>query len=483
MGEKSDGEAEDSLLEQIRILEKQKSDLERKRKEKDQTEKKNRERHHLQQKLRELQGEVTALQDPSPSKSRSSYSGEENRRADLPSVNESQDRIKALQRQFLDPSPSAGSSKSRRSRGDYSDETSDDDVDDVMSGRHKQAIQLNRDILVENMMSDDIFNDLIANKILTTADVSRIKEKNTREAINEELLNSLVRKSDRAFYVFVKALRKTLQEYLANRIDPISSAKKKKRKRQTGELNVNVDCDEVTPLNKRQQTCTCQEVEEQILIMAKTAFRNIRRRDDTPAAFEQFRKELRETNTVIKDSMEIMHTLKILCRHGDMTNVSHGSIRFTLICSSVFVVKDLWKKYMSGELLRIFQNGLVTSTLRRRCHAKSIRLCVRIAEEEYVQCLSDLEIPSSCQVLCERPRTKKLRTSTVRTLRSRGLGLPSENIPCKKLCLSAGSGQQRRAFRELQANQSVMSSGRVDKMESPTMPFYDLRNRTHQMYS
>ena len=44
-----------------------------------------------------------------------------------------------------------------------------------MSDKHRQAIQASRDVLVDNMLPDDIFNDLICRKILTTADVSRIK--------------------------------------------------------------------------------------------------------------------------------------------------------------------------------------------------------------------------------------------------------------------------------------------------------------------
>ena len=47
--------------------------------------------------------------------------------------------------------------------------------DDVMSEKHKRAIQASRDVLVNNMLPDDIFNDLICQKILSTADVSRIK--------------------------------------------------------------------------------------------------------------------------------------------------------------------------------------------------------------------------------------------------------------------------------------------------------------------
>ena len=61
------------------------------------------------------------------------------------------------------------------------------------------------------------------------------QEKNTRESVNEELLNVLCRRSDRAFHVFAGSLRRTLQEYLADRIDPPSPTKsKKKRKRQFG---------------------------------------------------------------------------------------------------------------------------------------------------------------------------------------------------------------------------------------------------------
>lgn len=47
--------------------------------------------------------------------------------------------------------------------------------EDVMSEKHKHAIQANRDVLVNNMLPDDIFNDLVCRKILTTADVSRIR--------------------------------------------------------------------------------------------------------------------------------------------------------------------------------------------------------------------------------------------------------------------------------------------------------------------
>lgn len=106
-----------------------------------------------------------------------------------------------------------------------------------MTNNHKQQIQKNQDTLVENMMPDDIFNDLISNKIMTTADINRIKTKETREGMNEELLAILVRRSDRAYYVFATALKKTLQAHLSELLEepaPKPKSRKRKRKRETG---------------------------------------------------------------------------------------------------------------------------------------------------------------------------------------------------------------------------------------------------------
>lgn len=160
----------------------------------------------------------------------------------------------------------------------------------------------------------------------------------------------------------------------------------------TGELSINVDCEDVGPLpNKKKPLCSCQEVEEQILIMAKTAYLAIRRRDTTPASFEQFKKELSQTNDILRESMEVMNTLKMLCEHGrTMSNISNGSIKFSLLCHSIDGAKDLWEKYSDGQLQDSFQQGLVTKTLLKACHAKWVKLRVKIAEEEYLQCLTEI---------------------------------------------------------------------------------------------
>jgi len=368
---------EDELEEQIRRLQREKIDLERKK-----------EQDKERDRSRDTGGSLRRGNDDDNT--------DRNRRTTDPmpstisSLEDSQSRLKGLLQSTI-----GGKLSHDRSGGSNHDQddnycSSDDGQDDdVMSQRHKQILRSNRDVLVDNMTPDDIFNDLISKHVFSNADVSRIKEKNTLEAQNEELLNMLCRRSDRAFYVFTSSLRRTLQAWLANRLDPQASSKHK-RKRRTGEMNVNVDCQEVIPSGKKRYVCSCEEVEEQILQMAKGAFSNIRRRDTSASAHEQFRKELQQTNEIVKDSLEIVNSLKLLCRHGDVTNLSSGSICFTICCRSVSACHQLWSDYTSGVLLEVCQQGLVTPSLLRACGAQAITLRVRMNEGEYLTCLGEL---------------------------------------------------------------------------------------------
>ena len=158
----------------------------------------------------------------------------------------------------------------------------------------------------------------------------------------------------------------------------------------TGEINIAVDCEEVyqSP-GKKKPLCSCGEVEEQILIMAKTAYKAIRRRDNTPASFEQFKKELSQTNEIVKESMEIMHTLKILCKHGDL-DISYGSIIFSIRCKSVACLQEIWSMYLSGSLQSLIQRTFVTTTLLERCNVTRVGLRVQISEKEYLRCKREL---------------------------------------------------------------------------------------------
>lgn len=157
-----------------------------------------------------------------------------------------------------------------------------------------------------------------------------------------------------------------------------------------GDLNISVNCEEVSSLPARKKpTCSCGEVEEQILIMAKTAYKAIRRRDNTPASFEQFKKELSQTNEIVKESMEIMHTLKILCKHGDL-DISYGSVIFCIRCKSLACVHEIWKMYSSGSLQSLFQKTFVTTDLLEKFCVTKVRLKVEICEKEYKKCLKEL---------------------------------------------------------------------------------------------
>ncbi|CAG5133650.1 unnamed protein product, partial [Candidula unifasciata] len=313
---------------------------------------------------------------------------------DLTSSTESQRHRRSFHNSSMDGAPTLlNDSRDSQKSSDDAEEN------DAMTPEHKQALRANRDILVENMTPDDIFNDLLSKQILSNTDVTRIKDKKTTEAINEELLNVLIKRSDRGFYVFVASLRRTLQGWLANRIDP-GSPQKSTRKRRTGEMNVNVRCEQIIPTALSKQTCSCREVEEQVLIMAKAAFAHLRRRDGSAAAFEQFKKEVKQTNEALQESVEIVNALKLLCHHGEITSMTMGSACFTIRCSSLASCHALWKVYESGVLLEVFQQAFVTPTLLHICKAKEIHLYVRMSRLEYLSCALELGMPLKKKLYC-----------------------------------------------------------------------------------
>ncbi|KAK3096106.1 hypothetical protein FSP39_023291 [Pinctada imbricata] len=64
-----------------------------------------------------------------------------------------------------------------------------------------------------------------------------------------------------------------------------------------------------------QSNCTCAVMEKQFMKMAENAYKNIRRQDDSSESFAQFRRELSETNNVLKDSIVILQQMKNVCDH------------------------------------------------------------------------------------------------------------------------------------------------------------------------
>jgi hypothetical protein len=66
---------------------------------------------------------------------------------------------------------------------------------------------------------------------------------------------------------------------------------------------------------KKRVNCTCAIMERQFLEMAESAYRSVRRIDASPRGFEQFRRELIQTNEVMKDSMDVLKNIRAFCEH------------------------------------------------------------------------------------------------------------------------------------------------------------------------
>jgi len=88
-----------------------------------------------------------------------------------------------------------------------------------MSSKHKEQLAAHRDKLVANMYPDDVLNRLQSRKVLNARDVSRIRDKTQIDGQVELLLDTLMRKPDRAFVELISALIDTDQKHVAKLLD------------------------------------------------------------------------------------------------------------------------------------------------------------------------------------------------------------------------------------------------------------------------
>ncbi|XP_064596192.1 uncharacterized protein LOC135462839 [Liolophura sinensis] len=63
--------------------------------------------------------------------------------------------------------------------------------------------------------------------------------------------------------------------------------------------------------------CACSMMESHFLQMTECAYRNIRRKDSSRESFEQFNRELTQTNSVLKESVNILRAIQQICSHKD----------------------------------------------------------------------------------------------------------------------------------------------------------------------
>ncbi|XP_029650540.2 uncharacterized protein LOC115223936 isoform X3 [Octopus sinensis] len=112
------------------------------------------------------------------------------------------------------------------------DESTDSNSEKMMSEEHKKLVKDNRVKLVQNMIANDVLDHLLQKDVLTMSEKDRIKAEGA--SMNEKLIDTIMCKQDKAFFVFVDALKNTGQPHLADLLSPA-----KKRKPASGRENAN----------------------------------------------------------------------------------------------------------------------------------------------------------------------------------------------------------------------------------------------------
>ena len=79
--------------------------------------------------------------------------------------------------------------------------------------------------------------------------------------------------------------------------------------------------------------------------------------------------ELRQTNDVIMDSLEVASSVRRLCRHGRaVTRVLPGSVLLRLRCPRLTSLDDLTDMHQTGELHQVRREGKFGPDPPENCH-------------------------------------------------------------------------------------------------------------------
>ena len=90
-------------------------------------------------------------------------------------------------------------------------------VPSIISTEHKQRIERYRTEFVENMLPDEVINRLRSEFVLRPSEADKLEKKGTQNGVNKEneaLLDLIIRKGEKAFIEFRKALKETGQRHL-----------------------------------------------------------------------------------------------------------------------------------------------------------------------------------------------------------------------------------------------------------------------------
>ena len=166
-----------------------------------------------------------------------------------------------------------------------------------------------------------------------------------------------------------------------------------------GEMNIEVDVDDLKPEEQNMQTgmlatesVRCQEVQQPGVSATSAAYESVSYpqteelqalRDrillsiagnflqTTPPRFPEEHNEF----------MQYMKEMKLI-----FSGFSRGSLVITVKCESLMILEDLWTDYSSGHLGEVVQNCFVTEKILKELNLAELRLKTTMDIEEYNAC-------------------------------------------------------------------------------------------------
>ncbi|XP_055872531.1 uncharacterized protein LOC106056012 [Biomphalaria glabrata] len=175
-------------------------------------------------------------------------------------------------------------------------------------------------------------------------------------------------------------LRK-LQNILTSREESGSS-------RHDNEIDIKIEVSDSLKLSERLEqiyqsndmSCECARIEQDILGKAMSLFKEL---CDPNKKFDNWKASLRDTNAVIRESLDMADTIRRICSHGrTIEDVLQGSVILRLKCRTLMSVVDLCQMYSSGEL-----HVLLSRMLCTRVQMKGLALKVSLDPANVQRCI------------------------------------------------------------------------------------------------
>ena len=166
-----------------------------------------------------------------------------------------------------------------------------------------------------------------------------------------------------------------------------------------GEMNIEVDVDDLKPEEQNMQTgmlatesVRCQEVQQPGVSATSAAYESVSypQTEDLQAHRERIllliAENLLQTTPPRfpeehNEFMQYMKEMKLI-----FSGCSRGSLVITVKCESLMILEDLWTDYSSGHLGEVVQNCFVTEKILKELNLAELRLKTTIDIEEYNAC-------------------------------------------------------------------------------------------------